>query len=211
MCFLRSIQNIGGYSGLSKVSSVICILGFEGFAEMSSFSFPDLVLRLRAMVFFSGWYTFSIRLKHAYIIKCVDVVKDAQTGEITEVHCTYDPDTISGGPASGRKVKGTLHWVSAAYAIDAEVRLYDYLMLDQKEDIDEEGDDFISRLNPNSLIKLSGCKLEPSLALAKPGDRFQVLRQGYFCADTVDWSDSKPVFNRIVSLKDTWAKISKKE
>jgi glutaminyl-tRNA synthetase len=150
-----------------------------------------------------------VRLKHAYIIKCEDVIKDEKTGEILELHCTYDPDTISGGPASGRKVKGTLHWVSAAHAIDAEVRLYDRLLLDDSMCGEEDGSDFISQINPNSLEVLTSSKLEPTLAGAKPGSRYQFLRQGYFCVDTVNSTEDSLVFNRIVSLKDTWAKINK--
>jgi glutaminyl-tRNA synthetase len=150
-----------------------------------------------------------VRLKHAYIIKCEDVIKDEKTGEILELHCTYDPDTISGGPASGRKVKGTLHWVSAAHAIDAEVRLYDRLLLDDSTCGEEDGSDFISQINPNSLEVLTSSKLEPTLAGAKPGSRYQFLRQGYFCVDTVNSTEDSLVFNRIVSLKDTWAKINK--
>lgn len=154
-----------------------------------------------------------VRLKNAYIVKCVDVVKDNE-GKIIEIHCTYDPDTRSGGPQSGRKVKGTLHWVSAAHAVPAEVRLYDYLFLDEAVNVDEEeeedNDDWKKRINPNSLERLTSCMLEPALAEAKVGDRFQFLRQGYFVVDP----DSRPgslVFNRIVGLKDTWAKLQNQE
>lgn len=126
-----------------------------------------------------------VRLKGAYIVKCVDVVKDDKTGEITEVHCTYDPQSRGGNASDGRKVKGTIHWVSAAHAIDAEVRLYDHLFSVPNPGADENVD-FIEQLNPNSLEVLKSCKLEPSLAGAKPGDAFQFLRLGYFCVDIVD-------------------------
>jgi len=115
----------------------------------------------------------------------VDVVKDDKTGEITEVHCTYDPQSRGGNASDGRKVKGTIHWVSAAHAIDAEVRLYDHLFSVPNPGADENVD-FIEQLNPNSLEVLKSCKLEPSLAGAKPGDAFQFLRLGYFCVDLVD-------------------------
>ncbi|MCF8012093.1 MAG: glutamine--tRNA ligase/YqeY domain fusion protein [Clostridiales bacterium] len=145
-----------------------------------------------------------VRLKHAYIIKCERAVKDEQTGEIKELHCTYDPDTRSGSGET-RKVKGTLHWVSAAHAVEAEVRLYDNLFL--KENPDED-DDFKASLNKDSLETLTSCMVEPELKDPVPGTRYQFLRHGYFCVDTYSGSD-KPVFNRIVSLKDTWAKIQK--
>ncbi|EAX47665.1 Glutamine--tRNA ligase [Thermosinus carboxydivorans Nor1] len=148
-----------------------------------------------------------VRLKHAYIIKCERVVKDEQTGEIIELRCTYDPETRSGAGAS-RKVKGTLHWVSAAHAVPAEVRLYDYLLLDDKEEEETEGDDFLAKLNPASLVTLTNCLVEPSLAGAAPGSRYQFLRQGYFCVDP-DSANGKLVFNRIVGLRDSWAKLQK--
>lgn len=147
-----------------------------------------------------------VRLKNAYIIRCQRVVKDEKTGEVLEVHCSYDPETRSGSAASSRKVKGTLHWVSASHAVPAEVRLYDHLFL--KENPDEEKD-FKSCLNPDSLARLTSCLLERSLAGAAPGSRFQFLRNGYFCVDTVDSTKTKLVFNQIVPLKDTWAKIQK--
>jgi glutaminyl-tRNA synthetase len=150
-----------------------------------------------------------VRLKHAYIIKCVQVVKDEETGEIVELHCTYDPDTRSGGASSGRKVKGTLHWVSASHALEAEVRLYDHLFLKENPDEEGEGTDYKHNLNPKSLVKLTSCRVEPSLAGAAPGSQYQFLRQGYFCVDTVDSSDQHLVFNRTVSLRDSWAKIGK--
>lgn len=147
-----------------------------------------------------------VRLKGAYIIKCTGVIKN-DAGEITEVHCTYDPETRSGGPQAGRKVKGTLHWVSALHALDAEVRLYDRLFSDEDPSGHKDTDprEF---LNPNSLTILSGCKVEPSLAEAEPLDKFQFQRVGYFCVDY----DSRPgrlVFNRTVGLKDTWARMNR--
>ncbi|MFA4886356.1 MAG: glutamine--tRNA ligase/YqeY domain fusion protein [Desulfotomaculaceae bacterium] len=147
-----------------------------------------------------------VRLKHAYIIKCERVVKDGKTGEIAELHCTYDPETRSGS-GNTRKVKGTLHWVSTAHAIQVEVRLYDHLFT--KENPDEEKD-FKSCINTDSLETLTSCLVEPGLAGAPPGSRYQFLRQGYFIVDPVDSTAGAPVFNRIVSLKDTWAKIMKK-
>jgi glutaminyl-tRNA synthetase len=146
-----------------------------------------------------------VRLRYAYIIKCVSVVKDEHTGEVLEVHCTYDPETRSGGSAEGRKVKATLHWVSASHAISAEIRLYDHLFTTPDPG---EAQDFTTVLNPHSLETLTSCRLEPSLANTTPGGRYQFERQGYFCVDS-DSSPGKLVFNRTVSLKDTWAKIEK--
>ncbi|WP_368294609.1 glutamine--tRNA ligase/YqeY domain fusion protein [Dehalobacter sp. TBBPA1] len=151
-----------------------------------------------------------VRLKHAYIIQCERVLKD-EDGQIIEIHCTYDPDTKSGGSASSRKVKGTLHWVSAAHAEDAEIRLYDYLIRDDQytEDDSAESDDFLARINPDSLQILKRCKIEPGLKEADPGSKYQFLRQGYFCADLKDHSSDHPVFNQIVGLRDSWAKMNK--
>lgn len=148
-----------------------------------------------------------VRLKHAYIIKCERVVKDEQTGGIIELHCTYDPATRSGS-GSARKVKGTLHWVSARHAIPAEVRLYSSLFT--RENPDEE-DDFKACINPDSCEALTSCLVEPGLAQAAAGSRYQFLRHGYFCVDPVDTTAHALVFNRIVSLRDTWAKIMKAE
>ncbi len=145
-----------------------------------------------------------VRLKNAYIIRCDRVVKDEHTGQVTELHCTYDPDTKSGSPGANRKVKVTLHWVSAAHAVPAEVRLYDHLFLSENPD---EREDFMSDLNPNSLERLESCMIEPSVAGAPPGTRYQFLRQGYFCVDP-DSAPEKLVFNRIVTLKDEWAKVA---
>jgi len=143
-----------------------------------------------------------------YIIKCEKVIKDEKTGEIIELRCTYDPATKSGEGQDGRKVKGTLHWVSIPHALKAEIRLYDHLFLKENPDDVEEGQDFTVNINPNSLIVIQSY-VEPSLADAKPGDRFQFLRQGYFCVDP-DTTAEKLVFNRTVPLRDTWAKIEKK-
>jgi len=150
-----------------------------------------------------------VRLRYAYFITCKEVVKDPKTGAVVELHCTYDPATRGGNAPDGRKVQGTIHWVSAQHAIDAEVRLYDYLFkLPDLGDV-PEGEDYKSYLNPESLVTLSGCKLEPSLTNADPGTRYQFERQGYFCIDAVESRPGQPVFNRTVSLKDSWAKIEK--
>ncbi len=148
-----------------------------------------------------------VRLRWAYIVKCTGVAKDPRTGEITEVRCTYDPES-RGGDGRGRRVKGTSHWVSAAHALDAEVRLYEHLFSVPKPD---EAEDFKSVLNPTSLEVLRAAKLEPSLKDAAPESRFQFERQGYFVADSRDSSPGRPVFNRTVGLRDTWAKIEKAE
>ena len=150
-----------------------------------------------------------VRLKSAYIIKCEEVIKDDQ-GNIVELHCTYDPDSKTGGPNAGRKVKGTLHWVSAAHALPAEVRLYDNLFLKENPDDEEEGTDFTEFLNPNSLEVLTNCLVEPSLKDAPVESRYQFLRQGYFVVDP-DSTSERLVFNRIVGLRDTWAKIQSRE
>ncbi|MFB0533620.1 MAG: glutamine--tRNA ligase/YqeY domain fusion protein [Anaerolineae bacterium] len=147
-----------------------------------------------------------VRLRYAYFVTCVDVVKDEKTGEVVELHCTYDPATRGGDSPDGRKVRGTLHWVSAAHSLPAEVRLYDHLFAKPDPDDVEEGADFTANLNPNSLEALTSCRVEPSLAGAAPGSRYQFERQGYFCVDP-DSSDGKLVFNRTVALRDTWAKI----
>jgi glutaminyl-tRNA synthetase len=150
-----------------------------------------------------------VRLRYAYFIKCIKVVKDEETGEVVELHCTYDPETRGGGSPDGRKVKATLHWVSAAHAVEAEVRLYDHLFLKEDPDDVEEGQDFKSNLNPKSLEVLTSCRVEPGLAEAAPGERYQFERLGYFCVDSADSSKDKLVFNRTVTLRDTWAKIQK--
>ena len=149
-----------------------------------------------------------VRLRYAYFIKCQSVVKDPATGEVTELHCTYDPATRGGNAPDGRKVKGTIHWVSAQHAFDAEVRLYDYLFSVPDPDVFPEGQDYKVNLNPNSLVTVTG-KLEPSLKSAAPGSRHQFERLGYFCVDAKDSTPGKPVFNRTVTLADTWAKIEK--
>lgn len=150
-----------------------------------------------------------VRLRYAYIIKCVGVIKNEDTGEIQEVRCTYDPETRSGGPQASRKVKGTLHWVSAAHAIQAEVRLYDHLFLVPDPGNDKEGRDYRAMLNPHSLERLFQCYVEPSLRQADAGVPYQFERQGYFCVDRVDSCLEKLVFNRTVPLRDSWSKIDK--
>jgi glutaminyl-tRNA synthetase len=147
-----------------------------------------------------------VRLRWGYIVRCSGVVKD-EHGQVTEVRCTYDPASRGGNPADGRKVKATIHWVSAAHAIGAEVRLYDRLF----DDEDPGGDDWLTRLNPKSLERLPDAKLEPSLAAAAAGSRWQFERMGYFCADAVDSQPGSPVFNRTVTLRDTWAKIAERQ
>lgn len=149
-----------------------------------------------------------VRLRYAYFIKCEEIVKD-EKGEIVELRCTYDPATRGGDAPDGRKVKATLHWVSARHAINAEVRLYDMLFTKRDPDDVKEGSDFRDYINPKSLETLNSCLLEPSLKDAIPDDRFQFERMGYFCVDTVDSTPGKPVFNRIVTIKDEWAKIQK--
>jgi len=171
-----------------------------------------------------------VRLKHAYYIKCVDVVKDEQTGQIVELHCTYDPDTRGGWSSDGRNVKGTLHWVSASHSIPAEVRLYDHLFTRENPidggEKDGHDHDFKDYLNQKSLERLTSCRVEPGLANAAPGSRYQFLRQGYFCVDPGDSSPAGSssvgssavgssgkslVFNRTVGLRDSWAKIEKSQ
>jgi glutaminyl-tRNA synthetase len=150
-----------------------------------------------------------VRLRYAYFITCTDVVKD-ETGQVVELHCTYDPATQGGDSPDGRKVKATLHWVSADHSLPAEVRLYDHLFTKENPDDVPEGQDFKSNLNPNSLEVLTNCRLEPSLAGAAPLNRYQFERLGYFCVDP-DSSYDKLIFNRTVTLRDPWAKIQKKQ
>jgi glutaminyl-tRNA synthetase len=152
-----------------------------------------------------------VRLKHAYYITCEKVIKDEQTGEIVELHCSYDPKSRGGWTNDGRKVKGTLHWVSAKHCIEGEVRLYSHLFAKENPYETEEGKDFLSNLNPQSLIVLNKCKLEPSLKDAKAGINYQFLRTGYFCVDSKDSTEDNLVFNRTVALKDSWAKKEKKK
>lgn len=150
-----------------------------------------------------------VRLRYAYFIKCVDVIKDPDTGDILELHCTYDPETKGGNAPDGRKVKATLHWVSAEHAVEATVRLYDHLFTKEKPMDVSEGGDFTESLNPNSLEVLTSCKLEPGLKNAEKGIAYQFERLGYFCIDEEDQTPEQPVFNRTVTLRDTWAKMQK--
>jgi glutaminyl-tRNA synthetase len=150
-----------------------------------------------------------VRLRYAYFITCIDLVKDPRTAKVIELHCTYDPQTRGGDAPDGRKVKGTLHWVSAAQAIPAEVRLYDHLFTKENPNEGEEGKDFSEFINPNSLEILRNCPVEPSLSKTEPGSRYQFERLGYFCVDARDSEGGAPVFNRTVTLRDTWAKILK--
>lgn len=149
-----------------------------------------------------------VRLRYAYFITCNEIVKDS-SGRITELHCTYDPETKGGDAPDGRKVKATLHWVSKEHAIDADVRLYDNLFTKEDPMKLEEGEDITNNINPGSLVLLKDCKLEPSLKTARPGDMFQFERLGYFCVD-LDSKDDSLIFNRTATLKDTWAKIRKR-
>ncbi len=151
-----------------------------------------------------------VRLRYAYFITCVNAVKDEKSGEVVEVHCTYDPATRGGDSLDGRKVKSTLHWVSAEHALEAEVRLYEHLFSKEDPTDVEDGTDFMTYLNPNSLEVLTSCWVEPSLAGASPESRYQFERLGYFCVDP-DSSQEKLVFNRVVSLRDTWSKIQKQQ
>jgi glutaminyl-tRNA synthetase len=148
-----------------------------------------------------------VRLRYAYIIKCVGVTKDSQTGVITELHCTYDPTTKSGASQEQRKVKATIHWVSAAHAVRAEVRLYNSLLVTDLAKVPPDHD-WTTYLNPTSLERITDCLVEPSLRQTAPGARYQFERLGYFCTDP-DSTSETPIFNRTVSLKDAWAKIEK--
>jgi glutaminyl-tRNA synthetase len=150
-----------------------------------------------------------VRLRYGYFITCTGVVKNDK-GEVIEVHCTYDPASHGGNSPDGRKVKSTIHWVSAAHAVDAEVRMYEHLFTKENPSDVEDGHDVLENLNPNSLEVIADAKLEPSLANAAPGSRYQFERLGYFCVDP-DSKPGKPVFNRTVALKDTWAKVEKKQ
>ncbi|NOY24036.1 MAG: glutamine--tRNA ligase, partial [Acidobacteria bacterium] len=150
-----------------------------------------------------------VRLKHAYYITCNAVIRD-KSGEIVEIHCTHDPDSRGGWTDDGRKVRGTLHWVSASEGIRTEVRLFDKLFLKENPADVAEGETFLSNLNPDSLTILSDCIVEPSLKNASAGIPYQFLRTGYFCLDEKLSKPGKPVFNRSVSLRDSWAKLEKK-
>jgi len=162
---------------------------------------------------FSKWFRLSpgkeVRLKHAYYINCTYFVKD-ENDEVIELHCTYDPDSRGGWTDDGRKVKGTLHWVNAADAIPAEVRLYNHLFTKENPEEADEGLDFSANLNPDSLEVLTKCLVEQSLKEAKTGTSYQFLRMGYFCVDSEDSTKSHLVFNRTTTLRDSWAKIAKK-
>ena len=147
-----------------------------------------------------------VRLRYACYITCVDVVKD-ENGDVVELHCTYDPESRGGSSPDGRRVQATLHWVSAEHAVDAEVRLYNHLFESADPSGGEDGGDYIRGLNPESLVTLTSCKVEPSLVNAEPGARYQFERQGYFCVDAVDSAPGRLVFNRTVSLRDSWARI----
>ena len=150
-----------------------------------------------------------VRLRYGYIIKCIGLDKDPATGEIRELRCTYDPETKSGSSQSGRKVKATIHWVSAAHALGAEVRLYDHLFAQEDPDDVPEGSDWLANISPSSLERLTSCRVEPCLANVRAGERYQFERLGYFCVDDEVSAADRLVFNRSVSLRDTWAKMEK--
>jgi glutaminyl-tRNA synthetase len=150
-----------------------------------------------------------VRLRFGYLITCTDVIKDAE-GNVVALHCTYDPETRSGNAPDGRKVQGTIHWVSAAHALECEVRLYDRLFTQPDPDDVPEGEDFLSTLNPASLVVLSNAKVEPTVAADPIGSRYQFERTGYFMSEPEDSTPERLVFNRIVSLRDSWAKETKK-
>jgi glutaminyl-tRNA synthetase len=152
-----------------------------------------------------------VRLRYAYYITCTRVVKDEKTGEVVELHCTYDPATRGGSSPDGRQVKATIHWVSQAQALSAEVRLYDHLFTKENPDEAEEGKDFKDFINPDSLQVIASAKVEPSLKSAAAGSFYQFERQGYFCVDPIDSSPQHPVFNRTVTLRDSWARMEKKD
>jgi glutaminyl-tRNA synthetase len=152
-----------------------------------------------------------VRLKHAYYITCVNVIKDSVNGEITELHCTYDPESRGGWTKDGRKVKGTLHWVNVDHAVEAEIRLYDHLFIKENPNDTSKGEDFRSFINPNSMQVLKNCKVEPDLTRATAQNAYQFLRQGYFCLDSKDSKPEALVFNRTVSLRDSWARIERSQ
>jgi glutaminyl-tRNA synthetase len=152
-----------------------------------------------------------VRLRHGYIIKCEQAVKDTDTGEVVELRCSHDPDTLSAPPPDGRKVKGVIHWVSAEHALPAEVRLYDRLFSTADAEEAPEGQDFIFNLNPDSLVVANEALIEPSLADDPPGSAYQFERLGYFISDPIDSKPGALVFNRTVTLRDTWAKIAARD
>jgi glutaminyl-tRNA synthetase len=148
-----------------------------------------------------------VRLRWSYVVRCTGVVRDEKTGEVVELHCTHDPDTLNNPPRDGRKIRGTIHWVSAEHSVPLRVRLYDRLFTVPHPAGGPQ--DFKEYLNPGSLEDLPGARGEPSLGAAKPGERFQFERRGFYFADPVDSGDGAPVFNRIVPLRDSWARIAK--
>jgi glutaminyl-tRNA synthetase len=152
-----------------------------------------------------------VRLRYAYYITCVDIIRDQASGDILELRCTYDPESRGGSSPDQRRVRGTLHWVSASHSVAAEVRLYDHLFLNADPDDDGDGADFTEKLDPDSLTILTNCRVEPGLLEAAPGRIFQFERQGYFCVDSVDSNPERMVFNRAVALRDSWAKIARNQ
>jgi glutaminyl-tRNA synthetase len=150
-----------------------------------------------------------VRLRYGYIIKCTGLTKDPTTGVVTELRCTYDPETKSGSSQSNRKVKATIHWVSEAHALEAEVRLYDHLFTKEEPEDVPEGSEWLANINRKSLERLTDCRVEPCLATAKSGELYQFERLGYFCLDSEDSTSDSLVFNRTVTLRDTWAKLER--
>ena len=201
----EQVENLEAVNNPEDPSSGTRLVPFSGFIYIEQDDFREEPPK--------GFFRLSpgreVRLRYAYIIKCIDVVKDPKTGEIRELRCTYDPETKSGSSQSNRKVKATIHWVSAAHAREAEVRLYDHLF--SKEDPDDvpDGVDWLTNVNPKSLEVLTDCRVEPILASARVGERYQFERLGYFCVDSVDSTECKPVFNRTVALRDSWANLQK--
>lgn len=150
-----------------------------------------------------------VRLRHGYVVRCDEVVKDPDTGEIMELHCSHDPDTLGANPADGRKVRGTIHWVSATHGLPCEVRLYDRLFRVEDPDEVPEGGHFTDHLNPDSRVVVSNAWIEPAVADDPPGTHFQFERTGYFVADSEDSEADALVFNRTVALRDSWARINR--
>jgi glutaminyl-tRNA synthetase len=157
----------------------------------------------------SVWYPGEVRLRYAYVIRCDEVIKNSQ-GEVIELQCTYDPETLGANP-EGRKVKGVIHWVSAKYGLPAEVRLYDRLFNHPTPDATRDGKNYKEYINPDSLLTLTQCVVEPGLGTARAGESFQFEREGYFCLDFRLSTASRPVFNRTVTLRDSWSKIERQQ
>ena len=202
---MGQVENLEAVNNPEDLSSGTRLVPFSGIVYIEQDDFREEPPK--------GFFRLSpgreVRLRYAYIIKCVDLVKDPVSGQVTELRCTYDPETKSGSSQSNRKVKATIHWVSAEHAKEAEVRLYDHLF--SKEDPDDvpDGGDWLTNVNPKSLEVLTQCRVEPILADARGGERYQFERLGYFCVDSADSTERRPVFNRTVTLRDSWANLQK--